>query len=63
MMRTMRQQQISQEGQIYIAEHIVKFKEYFVEFFKKFDASKKMTIEDIEVFKRGLEGLRDPPEA
>ncbi len=56
--KTMRQQQISQEGQIYIAENVAKFKEYFIQFFKQF-GNKKMTMEDIDSFKQGLEQLRE----
>ncbi len=37
MAKSMRQSNISHEGQIFIAENLIKFKEYFVSFLRKFD--------------------------
>ena len=51
MAKSMRQSNISHEGQIFLAENLVKFKEYFVSFLQKFDNSKsKVTTKDIEEF-------------
>ena len=63
MKKTFRQQNISHEGQIYIAENIVKFKDYFVDFLKKFDKNQaKVTTKDVEEFTRGLDNLREGDE-
>jgi hypothetical protein len=49
MAKSMRQSNISHEGQIFIAENLMKFKEYFVSFLKKFDSSSnKITTKDVE---------------
>ena len=59
MAKSMRQSNISHEGQIFLAENLVKFKDYFVSFLQKFDDSKtKVTTKDIEEFQLGLENLR-----
>jgi hypothetical protein len=63
-LKTLRQQNISHEGQIHIAENLARFKTYFVDFLKKFEGSnKKVTINDVEEFKRGLEHIRDSVES
>lgn len=39
---------------------MAKFKEYFVDFFKKFESKeKKVTVTDVEEFKRGLDAIRE----
>ncbi|TNV74377.1 hypothetical protein FGO68_gene5425 [Halteria grandinella] len=59
-LRTVRQQQISHEGQIHIAQNMAKFKEQFVSFLKRFEnQDKKVTVKDVEEFKRGLEQIRE----
>ena len=61
MTKSMRQNKISHEGQIHIAENVAKFKEYFINFLQKFDAGKKkVTTKDVEEFSQGLEKLKNP---
>ena len=61
MSKSMRDNRISHEGQIHIAENLAKFKEYFVQFLSKFEtSSKKVTTKDVEEFSRGLEKLKNP---
>ena len=58
MKATMKQQNISHESQIHIAENFTKV--YFVNFFKKFDMTNiKETTKDVEEFAKCLEELEN----
>ena len=60
MKATMKQQNISHESQIHIAENFTKFKVYFVNFLKKFDMTNmKETTKDVEEFAKSLEELEN----
>jgi len=55
LMRTMRQQNMSHEGQIFMAENLILFKERFCSFLNEFsDQKKQLTKEDVQKFFEGL---------
>ena len=55
----MKQQNISHESQIHIAENFTKFKVYFVNFLKKFDMTNMKERKDVEEFAKSLEELEN----